>query len=83
MDAERDLTQSPTSERREVLLGEYQMAQDSAQHHDILVWNITSLNWIGSAVLMGFVLSGIDGHPTPSHKVALLSIAAVGFLLLT
>lgn len=30
---------------------------------------------------MGFVLNGIDAHPTTSHKVALLSIAAVGFLL--
>jgi hypothetical protein len=73
--------QPASRERREVLLVEYQKAQDSAEHHDGLVFNTTSLNWVGSAVLMGFVLNGIDAHPTTSHKVALLSIAAVGFLL--
>src|SRR5438093_874597 len=71
----------PGRERRQVLLVEYQKAQDSAEHHDSLVWNITSLNWVGSAVLMGFVLNGIDAQLTTSHKVALLSIAGVGVLL--
>lgn len=67
--------------RREALLIEYQKAQDSAEHHDNLVWNITALNWIGSAVLMGFVLSGIGSSPTLSQKIALFSLAIVGFLL--
>lgn len=74
-------SQAPSRDRREVLLVEYQKAQDSAEHHDGLVWNITSLNWVGSAVLMGFVLNGIGAHPTTSQKVALLSLAAVGFVL--
>ena len=30
---------------------------------------------------MGFVLTGIGAHPAPSYKIALLSIATVGFLL--
>lgn len=46
--------EGPTPEQREALLVEYQKTQDSAQHHDVLVWSITSLNWIGSALLMGF-----------------------------
>jgi hypothetical protein len=71
------------SERLEILLVEYQKAQDSAEHHDALVWEVTTLNWIGSAVLMGFVLSGIGSHPSASHKLALLSIAFVGIMLST
>jgi hypothetical protein len=43
-----------------VLLVEYGKAQDSAEHHDNLVWSIASLNWVGSAVLLGFVFGTID-----------------------
>ena len=81
MDDDANPIEPSSRERREVLLVEYQKAQDSAEHHDGLVWNITSLNWIGSAVLMGFVINGIDGNPTVEHKIGLLSIAAVGILL--
>jgi hypothetical protein len=79
------VSESPSGDRdsatpRDVLLVEYQKAQDSAEHHDDLVWSITALNWVGSAVLMGFVLSGLtDSHPSWGHKIALLSIAFVGF----
>ncbi len=45
----------------DVLLTEYDKAQDSAQHHDTLVWTVSSLNWIGSAVLivLGYLQAGI------------------------
>lgn len=67
--------------KREVLLIEYQKAQDSAQHHDTLVWTITSLNWIGSAILMGFVIEKIGTHINVYLKTALLSISIVGITL--
>src|SRR3954447_23779614 len=67
--------------RREILLVEYQKAQDSAEHHDDQVWTVTTLNWVGSAVLMGFVLSGLSGHLSLSHKLVLLSVSCVGILL--
>lgn len=40
------------------LLVEYQKAQDSAEHHDRRIANLTSL-WVGTAVLMGFVLCAL------------------------
>lgn len=69
------------SNQRQAWLVEYQAAQDSAQHHDNLVWSITSLNWIGSAVLMGFVLDKVDNAKTLFAKVPLLFIALVGIVL--
>ena len=70
-----------TPERREILLVEYQAAQASAEHHDDQVWSVTSLNWVGSAVLMGFVVNGIGTHQPTSHRIALSFIAGAGILL--
>ena len=70
-----------TIEQREVFLVEYQAAQDSAQHHDNLVWTITSLNWVGSAVLIGFVLGKIDDASPLLAKYSLLPITFVGMAL--
>ena len=47
----RDLSQ----ERREVLLAEYQAAQASAQHHDQLLWTVTSIVWATNLVLLGVI----------------------------
>lgn len=41
---------------REVQLAEYNAAQSSAQHHDQLVWTVTSIVWAGSLALMGIIL---------------------------
>jgi uncharacterized membrane protein len=43
--------------RRKVLLTEYQAAQSSAQHHDQLLWIVTSIVWGGSLALMGIILN--------------------------
>ena len=45
---------------KEVLLVEYQSAQGSAQHHDNLLWTVTSIIWGGMLVLFGFVLANLD-----------------------
>ena len=52
---------SPDQEkaRREALLVEYQAAQDSAQHHDNLVWEVTSIMWGASLILIGFILDKV------------------------
>lgn len=42
-------------EERELLLVEYQKAQDSAQHHETLAWMVTSITWGASLVLLGFI----------------------------
>jgi hypothetical protein len=42
--------------RQEVLLAEYKAAQSSAQHHDRLLWTVTSILCGGSLALMGIIL---------------------------
>jgi hypothetical protein len=54
---------------------EYQTAQDSAQHHDQLIWTSTSLMWVASLVLLGFVLQGLrDG----TDRLVLTAAAGLG-----
>jgi hypothetical protein len=50
-----------TPERRAVLLVEYQATQASAQHHDQLVWTVTSIVWAGNLVLMGSIAGNHTG----------------------
>lgn len=38
------------------LLVEYQAAQNSAQHHDTLIWSINSVVWGASLILLGLLL---------------------------
>lgn len=75
--------QKPLAQKnqREAYLIEYQKAQDSAQHHDTLVWTIISLNWIGSAVLMGFVLNGVAMASCPMQKIVLIIMSVAGVAL--
>ena len=44
----------------QALLVEYDKAQDSAQHHDSLVWTSVSFIFGGMLVLLGFVLNSLD-----------------------
>ena len=64
----------------EVALAEYQAAQASAEHHDQLVWTVTSILWGASLVLLGFVLDAMTG--TPSPPIALFYfLAGLGILI--
>lgn len=45
---------------KEILLVEYQAAQSSAEHHDTLVWTVTSIIWAANLVLLGFMLNSIN-----------------------
>jgi hypothetical protein len=63
---------------RDALLVEYQKAQDSAEHHDGRVANVTNL-WVGTAVLMGFVLNALTTkHAAHDHWWVLVLLAAIG-----
>ena len=61
---------------------EYLAAQDSAQHHDNLIWTATGLVWTDNFVLLGFIIqstsSGDTGLfvPLASFLGALLTAAA-------
>jgi hypothetical protein len=67
---------SEDSSNREALLVEYQASQDSAQHHDQLVWSITSILWASSLVLLGLVLTAMrqPGLQCPLTIVGSLAI---------
>jgi hypothetical protein len=58
------------------LLVEYQAAQDSAQHHDNLIWSITSVVWGASLLMLGFLL-GRTSDPSSKPIVLLLSVLGI------
>lgn len=62
------------------LLVEYQASQNSAQHHDTIIWTITGLTWTFEGVLLNAVLS-ILRNPMTNNCFMYLS-AALGVLTL-
>jgi hypothetical protein len=62
-------------ERREKLaLITYQQAQQSAEHHDTLLWEVTYIVWGSTTLLLGFVLEAIKTQPRLCFVTAVLSI---------
>ena len=59
---------------------EYQKAQDSAEHHDNLLWTVTSIIWAGNLVLLGFVLNNITD---PNLRFFLTLLSILGIILVT
>lgn len=64
---------------KEVLLVEYQAAQESAQHHDNLIWTVTAIIWGGMLVLFGFVL----GNLANANLQLILTLLSIIGLVLT
>ncbi|MEH6785175.1 MAG: LapA family protein [Alcanivorax jadensis] len=60
-------------------LTEYEMAQNSAEHHDNLVWSVSTLNWGVSSVLLGFVLNNITES---SLGIVVLLFCLIGVFLI-
>src|SRR5437868_1978529 len=52
----------------------YQQAQQSAEHHDTLLWEVTYIIWGSTTLLLGFVLEAIAQEPVLSMLTAVLSI---------
>lgn len=63
---------------KDILLVEYQEAQQSAEHHDNLVWTVTAVIWGGILVLLGFVLGNIEKS---NLKTIIILISILGILL--
>ena len=62
----------------EALLVEYQAAQASAEHHDNLVWTITSIIWGSNLVLLGSILNVVSFS---SMRWPLTVLSILGILL--
>ncbi len=74
-----------TQGEKEIIAVEYQKAQDSAEHHDSLVWTTTSIIWGASLVLLGFVLQAITpGKESPliHIKILMTLICIFGIMLI-
>lgn len=63
---------------RDVLLVEYQAAQDSAHHHDQLVWSITSILWASTLLLFGLVVAA---SRQPDLELPLTATAVLAVIL--
>jgi len=57
---------------------EYQASQSSAEHHDQLVWTVTSVLWAANLVLLGFVLDGLYNKLSP---LLITLVAIVGIIM--
>ena len=52
----------------------YELSQQSAEHHDNLLWEVSYIIWGSSTLLLGFVLEAIRQEPLLSLVTACLSI---------
>src|SRR5579872_92400 len=52
----------------------YEQAQQSAEHHGTLLWEVTYIIWGSTTLLLGFVLEAIQHEPLLSLLTAFLSI---------
>jgi len=59
---------------------EYQAAQDSAHHHDSLVWQTTSIIWAGNLVMLGLIIKDNNVDTTSLHDLFII-LGALGILL--
>ena len=69
---------SPSEPTDDQLMVEYQAAQDSAQHHDNLIWSITSIMWGASLVLLGFIIQAVAN---PALASLIVAATVLGILL--
>lgn len=69
-----------STEDKETLLVEYQAAQDSAQFHDSLIWQVTNVLWVAGLILFGFILTQL-GKPDLRILLTLLSILGLSFVV--
>ena len=63
---------------RTILLAEYQAAQASAEHHDYLIWVVTSIVWGASLVLLGLAL---QHAASTSFRIPVAGLALLAILL--
>ncbi|HMB83396.1 MAG TPA: hypothetical protein VKI40_05015 [Terriglobales bacterium] len=72
--ADSEIKQELTQGEKEITLRVYELAQQSAEHHDTLLWEVTYIIWGSTTLLLGFVLEAIKQEPFLALMTALLSI---------
>jgi hypothetical protein len=74
----RKATGSLSSEKMSNMRVEYQKAQDSAEHHDSLLWYVTSIVWSGNLILLGEVATSTKTHLA---SILILPISVLALVL--
>jgi hypothetical protein len=72
----------PSRETTTMLQLEYEKAQDSAEHHDRLLWYVTSIVWTGNLIVLGQIanLTEIQLTRIPVILVSVLALVLNLFL---
>jgi hypothetical protein len=52
----------------------YELSQQSAEHHDTLLWEVTYIIWGSTTLLLGFVLEAIKNEPLLCFVTAVFSL---------
>jgi hypothetical protein len=68
----------PSIETMDNLRLEYEKAQDSAEHHDRLLWYLTSIVWTGNLIVLGQIATCTE---TPLSSVPVLSVSVLALVL--
>lgn len=50
-------------DRRGEILLEYELAQQSAEHHDTLLWEVTAIIWSANTLMLGFAFETSSSSP--------------------
>jgi hypothetical protein len=61
-------------EKRELAKLLYELSQQSAEHHDTMLWEVTYIIWGSTALLLGFVLEAIKQEPLLCFVTAIFSL---------
>lgn len=75
----RDIAKVDKNKDKDTLIVEYQAAQESAQHHDNLIWTTTTIIWSVTLILFGFV---IDNLNNPNNRIILIFLSILGIFLM-
>lgn len=77
----RRVSLTPEDRQLKIQLTEYKQAQDSAEHHDSLLWTVVGILVSGIAALFGFALEYYDGKH-PKWMFGLLASLGMGLSVL-
>ena len=69
------------AEKTQIMLVEYQKAQDSAEHHDSVKWTVTSIAWAANLILMGIVVDSLEEASDDRLLLALASVVGLSSLV--
>jgi len=72
---------------KEITLAEYQAAQETAHHVDVVIWEAAAIIWSANALLLGFILEAWNSAKPSTYFLillgAMLGLGMTRFLMLS